>query len=182
MLLLFYGIVIALAFFAPTDFVPTAFDSGGVTTGPITVTVKASDDVHVKSITMPDSLAVDQDVATFVVTENGYYSVAVTDSSNNVAYASINITNIVPNTVDTELPALSYEVLTKEMGVPSVDIVVRATDDIGVGYIITEKGEIIYGDEYRFTVDRNGVYTIEASDSSGKMASIDIEISQTLAS
>ena len=37
MLLLFYGVVIALAFFAPTDFVPTAFDSGGVTTGPITV-------------------------------------------------------------------------------------------------------------------------------------------------
>ena len=37
MLLLFYGIVIALAFFAPADFVPTAFDSGGVTTGPITV-------------------------------------------------------------------------------------------------------------------------------------------------
>ena len=146
------------------------------TTGPITVTVTASDDVHVKSITMPDSLAVDQDVATFVVTENGYYSVAVTDSSNNVTYASINITNIMPNTVDTELPALSYEVLTKEMGVPSVDIVVRATDDIGVGYIITEKGEIIYGDEYRFTVDRNGVYTIQASDSSGKMASIDIEI------
>ena len=37
LLLIFYGIVIALAFFAPDDFIPTAFDSGGVTTGPITV-------------------------------------------------------------------------------------------------------------------------------------------------
>lgn len=37
LLLVFYGAVILLAFFAPDDFIPTAFDSGGVTTGPITV-------------------------------------------------------------------------------------------------------------------------------------------------
>ncbi len=37
LLIVFYGAVIVLAFFAPRDFVPTAFDSGGVTTGPITV-------------------------------------------------------------------------------------------------------------------------------------------------
>ena len=37
LLLVFYGVAIVLAFFAPKDFIPTAFDSGGVTTGPITV-------------------------------------------------------------------------------------------------------------------------------------------------
>lgn len=37
LLLIFYGLIIALAFFTPADFIPTAFDSGGVTTGPITV-------------------------------------------------------------------------------------------------------------------------------------------------
>ena len=37
LLLVFYGLVILLAFLAPDDFIPTAFDSGGVTTGPITV-------------------------------------------------------------------------------------------------------------------------------------------------
>lgn len=37
LLLVFYAVVIALAFLAPDDFIPTAFDSGGVTTGPITV-------------------------------------------------------------------------------------------------------------------------------------------------
>ena len=37
MLLLFYTFIIVLAFFAPSEFVPTAFDSGGVTTGLITV-------------------------------------------------------------------------------------------------------------------------------------------------
>ena len=37
LLVIFYAVIIALAFFAPTEFVPTAFDSGGVTTGPITV-------------------------------------------------------------------------------------------------------------------------------------------------
>ncbi|MBQ7338063.1 MAG: DUF1538 domain-containing protein [Clostridia bacterium] len=37
LLLIFYAVVIVLAFFAPNDFIPAAFDSGGVTTGPITV-------------------------------------------------------------------------------------------------------------------------------------------------
>ena len=37
LLLIFYGVAIILSFFAPNDFIPTAFDSGGVTTGPITV-------------------------------------------------------------------------------------------------------------------------------------------------
>ncbi|WP_435082312.1 DUF1538 domain-containing protein [Ohessyouella blattaphilus] len=37
LLVIFYGIVFLLAALAPNDFVPAAFDSGGVTTGPITV-------------------------------------------------------------------------------------------------------------------------------------------------
>lgn len=37
LLLIFYGGIIILAFFVSDTFVPTAFDSGGVTTGPITV-------------------------------------------------------------------------------------------------------------------------------------------------
>lgn len=37
LLVLFYAAVMLLAVFAPGDFIPTAFDSGGVTTGPITV-------------------------------------------------------------------------------------------------------------------------------------------------
>lgn len=37
LLLVFYITVMILAVFAPSDFIPTAFDSGGVTTGPITV-------------------------------------------------------------------------------------------------------------------------------------------------
>ena len=37
LLFIFYPIIILLSFFAPADFIPAAFDSGGVTTGPITV-------------------------------------------------------------------------------------------------------------------------------------------------
>lgn len=36
-MLVFYFIVFAMAFIAPNNFVPVSFDSGGVTTGPITV-------------------------------------------------------------------------------------------------------------------------------------------------
>src|SRR5699024_2340369 len=37
MLVFFYIIVFAVAFFVPEDFLAIAFDSGGVTTGPMTV-------------------------------------------------------------------------------------------------------------------------------------------------
>ncbi len=37
LLLFFYGLVFLLAFLAPENFIPVSFDSGGVTTGPITV-------------------------------------------------------------------------------------------------------------------------------------------------
>jgi hypothetical protein len=37
LLLLFYGVVFGIAFLAPANVVPVAFDSGGVTTGPMTV-------------------------------------------------------------------------------------------------------------------------------------------------
>ena len=39
LLLVFYFIVFALAALAPANFIPVSFDSGGVTTGPITVPV-----------------------------------------------------------------------------------------------------------------------------------------------
>jgi hypothetical protein len=37
LLMIFYVITFAVAFFSPANFIPVAFDSGGVTTGPITV-------------------------------------------------------------------------------------------------------------------------------------------------
>lgn len=37
LLIAFYVLIIGITFFAPKEFIPTAFDSGGVTTGPITV-------------------------------------------------------------------------------------------------------------------------------------------------
>lgn len=37
LLIVFYGLIFVLTFFAPPSFIPVSFDSGGVTTGPITV-------------------------------------------------------------------------------------------------------------------------------------------------
>ena len=36
-LIFFYGLIFVLSIFAPVDFIPVSFDSGGVTTGPVTV-------------------------------------------------------------------------------------------------------------------------------------------------
>jgi hypothetical protein len=50
LLIIFYLIVFGLAFFAPNNFIPVAFDSGGVTTGPITVPFILAMGVGVASI------------------------------------------------------------------------------------------------------------------------------------
>ncbi|MDR1866798.1 MAG: DUF1538 domain-containing protein [Treponema sp.] len=50
LLLIFYGITFITAYFAPNAFIPVAFDSGGVTTGPITVPFILSMGVGVASI------------------------------------------------------------------------------------------------------------------------------------
>ncbi|MDR3174402.1 MAG: DUF1538 domain-containing protein [Treponema sp.] len=50
LLVIFYVIVFGVAFFAPGNFIPVAFDSGGVTTGPITVPFILAMGVGVASI------------------------------------------------------------------------------------------------------------------------------------
>ncbi|MDR0689270.1 MAG: DUF1538 domain-containing protein [Spirochaetaceae bacterium] len=50
LLVIFYPIVFGLACFAPNNFIPVAFDSGGVTTGPITVPFILAMGVGVASI------------------------------------------------------------------------------------------------------------------------------------
>ncbi|MDR2402859.1 MAG: DUF1538 domain-containing protein [Spirochaetaceae bacterium] len=50
LLIIFYIITFVIAYFAPANFIPVAFDSGGVTTGPITVPFILSMGVGVASI------------------------------------------------------------------------------------------------------------------------------------
>ncbi|MBQ9783619.1 MAG: DUF1538 domain-containing protein [Clostridia bacterium] len=54
LLLLFYGIVFVLAFFVPKSFLAVSFDSGGVTTGPMTVPFIMALGVGVASISSDD--------------------------------------------------------------------------------------------------------------------------------
>jgi hypothetical protein len=50
LLLIFYGVVFVVAIFTPGNFIPVAFDSGGVTTGPMTVPFILAMGVGVASI------------------------------------------------------------------------------------------------------------------------------------
>ena len=147
------------------------------TIGPIIFTVVATDNVGVASITLPDETVVTGDIANFVVSKNGYYHVTITDVNGNIAYAGVDITNIlapVPNGTFTEL---SYEVSTTEPNVDAVDVTVHATDNDAVAYIIAEDGYTIINDsEYHFTVIKPGTYTIRAVDKSGNVESINIDI------
>ena len=147
------------------------------TTGPINVTVVATDNVGVASITLPDGTVVNGDVANFVVSKNDYYYVTLTDVNGNVAYAGVEITNIQAPVLDGELPELSYEVSTTEPDVDAVDVTVRATDNDEVAYIIAEDGStIIEGIEYHFTATEPGTYTIRAVDKTGNVGFINIDV------
>ena len=59
MLIVFYIIVFALAFFVPEDFLMVAFDSGGVTTGPMTVPFIMALGLGVSSIRSDENAAQD---------------------------------------------------------------------------------------------------------------------------
>lgn len=59
MLIVFYIIVFALAFFVPEDFLVVAFDSGGVTTGPMTVPFIMALGLGVSSIRSDENAAQD---------------------------------------------------------------------------------------------------------------------------
>jgi hypothetical protein len=50
LLIIFYAVVFIIAYFTPNNFIPVAFDSGGVTTGPITVPFILAMGVGVASI------------------------------------------------------------------------------------------------------------------------------------
>ena len=59
LLIVFYAVVFALAFFVPGDFLAIAFDSGGVTTGPMTVPFIMALGVGVASIRSDENAAQD---------------------------------------------------------------------------------------------------------------------------
>ena len=59
LLLAFYGVVFALAMFVPKDFLSVAFDSGGVTTGPMTVPFIMALGVGVASIRSDENAKAD---------------------------------------------------------------------------------------------------------------------------
>ena len=161
LLLIFYGIVFVLAFFVPRDFLSIAFDSGGVTTGPMTVPFIMAFGVGITAI-RSDKHAADDSFGLVALSSVGpilavlILGMIFTPDSSEQVSESIPIIN---NTVDlwksfaVELPAYIKEIAISLFPIIfffgifqliSKDINKRALIKIGVGLLYTYIGLVLF--------------------------------------
>lgn len=161
LLLIFYGIVFVLAFFVPRDFLSIAFDSGGVTTGPMTVPFIMAFGVGITAI-RSDKHAADDSFGLVALSSVGpilavlILGMIFTPDSSEQVSESIPIIN---NTVDlwksfaVELPAYIKEIAISLFPIIfffgifqliSRDINKRALIKIGVGLLYTYIGLVLF--------------------------------------
>ena len=160
MLLMFYIGIMTLAFFVPNDFVPTAFDSGGVTTGPITVPFIMALGKGMASVNK-DKKASDDSFGLVALCSIGPILAVLLLSIFYPTRAEITET-ILPVILDTrgafmllvdELPHYAYEVFLAFVPMIGVFVLfqmftkkyqVRQTLKIGVGFLYTYLGLVLF--------------------------------------
>ena len=161
LLLIFYGIVFVLAFFVPGDFLSISFDSGGVTTGPMTVPFIMAFGVGITAI-RSDKHAADDSFGLVALSSVGpiiavlILGMIYTPTSAEQVSESIPIIN---NTVDlwksfaVELPAYIKEIAISLFPIIfffgifqliSRDINKRSLIKIGVGLLYTYVGLVLF--------------------------------------
>jgi hypothetical protein len=138
----------------------------------ILITIETNDDLSgIKEITLPDGTKISDKNTTYTVTENGEYTISVTDNAGNVTQGTVQITNI-----DKTLPELT---LTKAPTTPTnqdVVITATATDANGISKIVLPDNTEVNGDTATYTVSENGTYSFKAIDSVGNIIEQSIEI------
>ena len=86
------------------------------------------------------------------------------------------IHTVAVNNIDTEAPVLDFDISTTEITNSSVDISLKAQDNIGIKYIQTPDNNIITDNQYTFTASKDGEYTFTVSDLAGNITSKTIVI------
>lgn len=128
----------------PSIFEPTNQD--------VIITAKATDeDSGIKEIILPDGTMIEEELAEFIVTENGSYTFIARDNAGNETEETIEIINI-----DKVLPVIT--ILPYETEPTNEDITVYATVDKGT----------LNQDSYTFS--ENGSFTFIAIDEAGNRA------------
>ncbi|MDS1006697.1 OmpL47-type beta-barrel domain-containing protein, partial [Clostridium sporogenes] len=145
-------------------------DKKSWTNGNVTLTCTATDNIGVKSITLPDGKVITGSKATFAADKNGKYDFIIEDISGNKRTVDYTVSNI-----DKELPTLNLSTYTTSSTNGNVDINIDAKDTLSGVKEIKVNGTVIKGNKY--TVSTNGTYTVEVIDNAGNKTSKQIGIS-----
>ncbi|KEI84203.1 hypothetical protein N493_20240 (plasmid) [Clostridium botulinum B2 433] len=145
-------------------------DKKSWTNGNVTLICTATDNIGVKSITLPDGKVITGSKATLVADKNGKYNFIIEDISGNKRTVDYTVSNI-----DKELPTLNLATSTTNYTNGNVDINIDAKDTLSGVKEIKVNDTVITGNKY--TVSNNGTYIVEVIDNAGNKTSKQIDIS-----
>ncbi|MCQ2458012.1 MAG: DUF1538 domain-containing protein [Clostridia bacterium] len=161
LLWLFYGVVFILAVFAPESFLAVAFDSGGVTTGPMTVPFIMAFGIGIASIRSDEGAADDSFGLISLCSVGPIIAVMVLSMifrADGAEYARTEIPNVSMSVELTDLFAVRLPDYLKEIGIALLPIIVfffvfeaicvklsyRTLSRIGLGLIYTYAGLTLF--------------------------------------
>ncbi|MCC5439227.1 hypothetical protein AL714_16365 [Clostridium botulinum] len=145
-------------------------DKKSWTNGNVTLICTATDNIGVKSITLPDGKVITGSKATLVADKNGKYNFIIEDISGNKRTVDYTVSNI-----DKELPTLNLATSTTNYTNGNVDINIDAKDTLSGVREIKVNGTVITSNKY--IVYTNGTYIVEVIDNAGNKTSKQIDIS-----
>ena len=133
-----------------------------LTNKPVSIQLSATDNVGVKSITLPNNKVVLSSNTTYQVSKNGTYKFIVTDLLGNTTKKEV-----VVNNIDTSAPKIGVTPSTKEITLSTVFLVANASDASGIAKIILPNGSEVNGTNAIFPVSKNGTYKFIVEDKAG---------------
>jgi hypothetical protein len=137
----------------------------------VVITVKATDNVGIKSIKLPNGQTINKSQATYTVSANGSYTFVVEDVTGLKTTKTLKITNI-----DKELPKITLIPSTTSPTKNAVTIAVNGTDNVKVKRIKLPNGTYVNGATAVYPAAGNGTYSFSVEDSAGNVASKSIKV------
>lgn len=128
----------------------------------VLISINSADDSGIRYIELPNRDKVYSDKAEFYAGQNGRYTFKVYDDFLNESIEVVEINNI-----DTTLPVLNIKASTTELTNDGVDILIKATDNIDIDYIVLPDGSTTKEKNPKYTAKKDGVYKVKAVDISG---------------
>lgn len=137
-------------------------DNNKWTNKDVLISINSIDDSGIRYIELPNGDKIYSDKAEFYAGQNGSYTFKVYDDFLNESIEVVDINNI-----DTILPELNITASTTELTNNGVDILIEATDNIDIDYIVLPDGSITKEKNPKYTAKKDGVYKVKAVDISG---------------